>query len=94
MIRRAAPKHPDSTKWYWLRWSATELDGGSIVSSQWTLPAGLVLEDSAIVADLVGMKISGGLLQSDYEVWNRIVTDGPGEDLRESILIRIRESGH
>ena len=93
MIRNAPPKHPDSSKWYWLRWPAEELDGATISTSSWLLPVGLTLDDEAIIGSLVGLRISGGSLGDDLIVWNNITTTD-SEDLRESLLIRIRETGH
>jgi len=93
MIRNAPPKHPDSSKWYWLEWPAAELDGATITNSSWQLPTGLVKNDSMLSGRLVGIRLSGGSLDDDLVVWNNITTSS-GEDLREALLIRIRETGH
>ena len=93
MIRNAPPKHPDSSKWYWLQWDATELDSATISTSSWTLPAGLTQDAVAVSGALVGIRISGGTLGQDYDVVNNITTSS-SEDLRETLRIRIRESGH
>lgn len=93
MIRNAAPKHPDSSKWYWLQWPADELDGAAITSSSWQLPTGLTEDDSLVDGLLVGIRLSGGNEGADLVVWNNITTSA-GEDLRQALLIRIRTSGH
>lgn len=93
MIKHAPPKHPDSSKWYWIAWDATELDGATIQTSTWTLPAGLTLDAQAVSGLLVGARISGGTLGQDYDVLNNITTSS-SEDLRESLRVRIRTTGH
>ncbi|MEJ1358343.1 MAG: hypothetical protein RPU51_09245 [Candidatus Sedimenticola sp. (ex Thyasira tokunagai)] len=93
MILNAPAKHPDSTKWYWLQWSNTELQGTTIVGAVWTLPPGLVMEHSSISGVLAGVKVSGGTLDDDYEVKLKITTSGD-ETLHEYLRIRCRKSGH
>lgn len=93
MIKDAPPKHPDSSKWYWLQWDATELDGATISASTWTVPAGITQDAVSASGLLVGIRISGGTLGQDYDLINNITTSS-GEDLREGLRIRIRESGH
>lgn len=93
MIKDAPPKHPDSSKWYWLQWSSTELQDATITSSSWTLPDGVVSDQESATGMLVGVRVSGGTLDADYDLQNQITTSS-GEILNESIRIRIRNAGH
>lgn len=93
MIKDAAPKHPDSSKWYWLEWDSTELNGAAISTSAWNLPAGITQDAVAVSGLMVGIRLSGGTLNQDYDVQNNITTSN-GENLRERIRIYIREEGH
>ena len=93
MIKNAPPKHPDSTKWYWLEWSSDELQESDIETSTWTVPEGITQETDSMSGYRVGIRISGATLDQDYELVNQIQTSN-GETLHESILIRCRLSGH
>ena len=93
MIRFAPPKHPDSTKWYWLEWSKEELQQASITGSSWSLPGGISLSQESLSGYRVGIRLSGGTLDQDYDIVNRITTSA-GETLHETLRIRVRSSGH
>lgn len=95
MIKDAAPLHPESSKWYWMQWEQTELNGAAIATSSWTVPAGLTKVDEAVSGLLVGIKLSvnTAVLGDDIDIQNKIITSLP-ETLNESLRIRIRESGH
>ena len=93
MIRNADPKHPDSEKWYGLRWDATELQNSPIVSAVWTLPVGITALESEFTGFISSLKVSGGDLGEDYLAWVAITT-ASGETLHESLLIKIRKYGH
>ncbi|MBN4063471.1 hypothetical protein JYT79_01685 [Cardiobacterium sp. AH-315-I02] len=93
MIRKAPPKHPDSSKWYFLQWSSKELQNASITSSVWVLPADIVAEQESVVDLLVGVRLSGGVLESDYDVVNKITTS-VGENIQVTMRLRIRATGH
>ncbi len=93
MIRHAPPKHPQSSKWYWLEWPAEELQKATITDSSWTVPEGLVLDAQEHFGFRVGLRVSGGVEGQNYEVTNQIITDN-SETLHESMIIRCRASGH
>lgn len=93
MIKNAPPKHPQSSKWYWLQWSATELQNATISTSTWTVPAGITKDQISVVGLLVGIRLSGGTLDQDYELENKITTSN-GETLHETLIVRIKRSGH
>jgi hypothetical protein len=93
MIRNAPPKHPDSTKWYWIEWSADELQNAAVTASSWDLPAGISMDQQSLSGYRAGVRLSGGTDGEKYEVVNTISTDA-GETLHETLLIRIRDTGH
>ncbi|MEW8494253.1 MAG: hypothetical protein AB2604_10645 [Candidatus Thiodiazotropha taylori] len=87
------PKHPDSSKWYWLSWSPEELNGASIVGATWTVPAGLVVDDSQFTTQLTGARISGGIVGVYYEIEVEILTSD-NQTLHETMPLEIRNWGH
>lgn len=93
MIRNAPPKHPDSSKWYWVEWSSDELDGAAITGSTWTAPAGITIDQESLSGYRAGVRLSGGTLGAEYDLVNEITTDA-GELLHETLKIRVLESGH
>lgn len=93
MIRNAPPKHPGSSKWYWFAWSDEELQGATLNSVTWTLPAGITKDDEAISGQNMGIKLGGGTLDTDYELEAEVVTSA-GEVLHVQVRISIRNSGH
>ncbi len=80
------PKHPDSSKWYWIEWSATELDNAPILTSTWTVPSGITVADSTFVGYYVGVKLSGGTDGEMYEIVNKITTDAPRTETLHEIM--------
>jgi hypothetical protein len=93
MIRNAPPKHPASSKWYWLEWSADELQDATITASSWTVPAGLT-KDAEMQSGLkVGVRVSGGNEGDSVEVINQITTSD-SQTLHQRLQIRINDSGH
>ncbi len=93
MIRNAPPKHPGSSKWYWFEWSDRELQGATLNNVTWTLPAGINLDDASVSGQRMGIKVSGGTLDADYELEAEVVTSA-GETLHIQVRISIRNSGH
>ena len=88
--------HPDSSKWYWLQWSATELgDGVTISAVNWTLPAG-ISEDATSQSGLtVGIRLSNvtGSVGDVFDVTCQIVTTN-SETLHEVLRITLSTDGH
>ena len=81
-------KDPDSTLDYRIDWKLW-LDGDIITQSSWIVPAGLALETSVFEDLFTTVWLSGGTLNTSYEVVNRISTQsGRIED--RTITIKIR----
>lgn len=81
-------KDPDSTLDYKIDWKLW-LDGDIITQSSWIVPAGLTLEASVFEDLFTTAWLSGGTLNTAYEVVNRISTQsGRIED--RTITIKIR----
>jgi hypothetical protein len=80
-------KDPDSTLDYTLDWTAW-LDGDTITSSTWTVPAGLVQESATYTTTTATIWLSGGIAGNDYVITNSIVT-AAGRIEDRSIRIRV-----
>jgi hypothetical protein len=87
------PKDPDEVLDYELDWSG-RLDGDdTIVTSTWTVPAGLTEgPDPDSVSD-DGTKtviwLSGGTLAANYDLLNRVVTAG-GRTMDQTVRLKVR----
>ncbi|MEW8522537.1 MAG: hypothetical protein AB2552_05740 [Candidatus Thiodiazotropha endolucinida] len=88
-----APKHPDSSKWYWLAWSDEELNGATIISATWTAPAGLTVDAEQFSTPLTGVRLSGGVVGQFYEVVLQIQTSD-NQILHETLTIEVSKKGH
>lgn len=87
------PKDPDDVKDYGIRWSR-HLVADVIASSTWIIPAtptGLTKDSDSFNAVLATTTawFSGGTVDIDYLVTNRITTTG-GRTLDQTITIRVR----
>ena len=76
----------------WTDWLAgdTIVLGGSPVSSQWTVPAGLTKTNESFNATSATVWLSGGTVGKIYEVVNRIVTLG-GRTENRTLEIAVEE---
>ncbi|NKB37861.1 MAG: hypothetical protein GKR93_11950 [Gammaproteobacteria bacterium] len=92
MIRNAPAKHPGSAKWYYVKWSAKELQCADITTATWTVPAGITKDDESVSGLVTGIKVSGGTEGEKYEPEVEIVTSMP-ETLHEQIRIYISSDG-
>ncbi|MCU7934129.1 MAG: hypothetical protein KZQ99_04520 [Candidatus Thiodiazotropha sp. (ex Dulcina madagascariensis)] len=88
-----APKHPTSSKWYWLAWSDVELNGATITGATWTPPAGITVDESQFTDLLTGVRLSGGTLGQYYEVGVAVQTSD-SQLLHETLTVEISERGH
>lgn len=82
-------KDPDSTLDYivaWSQWLGTD----TIVSVEWTVPAGLTQESATATTTAATVWLSGGTAGEDYTVGCRITTTAGRIDER-SIVIQCRE---
>jgi len=81
-------KDPDATLDYKADWTLW-LDGDVIATSQWLVPTGLTEEATSNDDNTATVWLSGGILNTKYEVINRIVTNAGRTDDR-TFTIRIR----
>ncbi|MCU7841920.1 MAG: hypothetical protein KZQ94_21425 [Candidatus Thiodiazotropha sp. (ex Troendleina suluensis)] len=88
-----APKHPDSSKWYFLAWSAEELNGASIIGAAWSAPAGLTVDDQQFTTLLTAVRLSGGVEGQFYEVALEVQTSD-NQLLHETLTVEISKWGH
>lgn len=88
-----APKHPASSKWYWLEWSDKELNGATITNATWTVPAGLTVDAQQFSTPLTGVRLSGGVEGQYYEVVLAVQTSDD-QLLHETLTIEVSRQGH
>lgn len=82
-------KDPNATLDYSIDWSKWLADD-TILSSAWTVPAGLTQVSASNTTTIATVWLSGGTASQSYTVTNRITTAGGRTDER-SIIIRIEE---
>ena len=88
--------YPDSTKFYWLTWSATELGSETVISDyEWTVPDGLTLVDDAQIGLAVGARVTApaSKLLETFDLVCTIVTSAQ-ETLHEILRIKVSKLGH
>lgn len=79
-------KDPQALKDYVFDWTPW-LDGDTISTSVWTLPAGLTLSYEAKTATSTAAWISGGANGQRYTVSNKITTAGGRVEVRSLTLL-------
>lgn len=82
-------KDPDSTEDFAFNWVA-DLDGDTIVSSNFVLPDGLAEMSASNTDTTATIFVSGGSACMSYRITNRIVTAG-GRTLDKTIRIYVQE---
>lgn len=82
-------KDPDAILDYQVNW-ATWLGVDTISTSTWVVPTGITQVSVANTTTTATIKLSGGTVDTDYTLVNRIVTAGGRTDDR-SIVMRIRQ---
>lgn len=82
-------KDPSAVLDYQVDWS-TWLDGDTITTSAWVVPAGITETTSTNTATTATIWLSGGTAGERYRVTNRIVTAGGRTDDR-TITIRVED---
>lgn len=81
-------KDPDSVTDYTLDWSHW-LGTDTITASSWIVPAGITLTSSSFTATTATLFVSGGTLNTDYDLINRITTAmGRQEDAVVTVFIK------
>ena len=88
-------KDPDAELDYGLDWSPWLVEGATIATSEWIVPAGLTEgtgdKASSFTDTTTTVWLSGGEDGQDYKVVNRITdTDGRTDDRRITIKVRQR----
>ncbi len=80
-------KDPNDVRIYQINWAGF-LEANTIVTSDWTVPAGLTSVASANTDTTTQIKLSGGTNGHAYRVYNTIV-DSNAETKRVSFIIQI-----
>lgn len=87
-------KDPEATRTFSFDWSdyLTALGGATISTSEWTVPDGLTQEGAATNTDTeTKIKLSGGTVNTNYIVYNKITTSG-GDIDRRALLIQVLDA--
>lgn len=79
-------KDPDATLDYGFDWEAW-LDGDTIVTSTWIVPAGLTKDSDTKTTTATTVWLSGDTEGQVYSVTNRIVTSGGRTDDRSLTIV-------
>lgn len=87
----ARPKDPNEVLDYDLDWSAQmTADTDEIVSSMWTVPAGITKDSQSATTTRTKVWLSGGTANATYELLNRIVTDG-GRTFDQTVKLKMKD---
>lgn len=81
-------KDPDEVLDYIRDWSAL-LDGDTISTSTWTADDGITVDSSSNTTTTATIWLSGGTVNQNYSVVNRIVTAG-GRTHEKTLTFKIR----
>lgn len=83
------PKDPADVLDYEIRWKAA-LDGDTIATSSWQVPAGITSNSNDKTADRTSIWLSGGTAGQKYQLVNTITT-AAGRTIQRTISIEIRQ---
>lgn len=89
-IPSAPSKDPDSVIDYGVDWSRWLRDGETISTSTWLVEDGLTIEREAFSDTITTVVLSGGTVNTQYTITNRVVTSFGAIDDR-SMKIKCRE---
>lgn len=81
-------KDPNEVLDYVRDWT-TALAGDTIATSAWTVPSGITKDSDSNTTTTATIWLSGGTLDADYALVNRITTAG-GRTMRKTLTFRIR----
>lgn len=81
-------KDQDEVLDYQMNWLA-RLDGDTIDTSTWVVPAGLVKDSDTFSGPVATVWLSGGTDGENYTLLNRITTAG-GRTMDASVKLRVR----
>ncbi len=82
------PKDPDEVLDYEIDWSP-RLGADTILTSTWTVPAGIIKASDSHTTTTTTVWLSGGTLLASLELTNRVVTAG-GRTMDQSVKIKIK----
>jgi hypothetical protein len=84
-------KDPDAKLDYGFDWSPWLESGETISTSAWTVPTGLTDSDESYDGDSTKIWLSGGTVDEDYIVANKIITsDGRIDERSFKVMVRQR----
>jgi hypothetical protein len=86
---QAFEKDPQAVLDYGIDWSDW-LGADTISASTWTVPSGITKDSDTNTTTTTTIWLSGGTVDTDYELVNHITTAGAREDDR-TITIRVRQ---
>lgn len=90
MAQFASPKGPTEVKEYTLNWADALNDSESIVTSDWTAPTGITIDDDANTATTATVILSGGTAGVEYAIENTITTNStPARTLVETLFVPV-----
>ena len=90
MIAKEYFKDPDAVLDYGFNWVDWLETGETISNSIWTVPTGITEDSTAYSNTATTIWLSGGTLNTDYEVINHITTSEDREDDR-TLKIKVRQ---
>lgn len=82
-------KDPDEVLDYQIDWT-DRLASDTILSSSWTVPAGITKDSDTFGSTSVIIWLSDGAAGETYSITNRIVTAG-GRTMDQSVRLRIKD---
>lgn len=82
-------KDPDEVLDYHIDWSDRLDTGDTIVTSTWTVPTGITLDDDDQTTTTTTVWLSSGTLATTYEILNRIVT-AAGRTMDQTVKLKIK----
>ena len=86
-------KDQEATRTYEIDWT-DYLEGvgaNAITASEWTVPDGITLDDQSIDGTSTFIKLSGGTVNANYKIYNKI-TASSGDIDRRAFLVRVRDA--
>ena len=91
---KAYTKDQEATRTYEIDWSDYLQglgDAVTISDSEWTVPDGLTLEGQSVNGSSMLVKLSGGTVNVNYTIYNKITTSDGDAD-RRAFLVRVRDA--
>lgn len=89
-------KHPEAVLEFGINWRDPQTgpwlaDGEDIITSTWTIPAGLTADSDEVVDGAAVVWLSGGTLGASYVIENKMSTNQGRTDVRSvEVVVRSR----